>query len=230
LTQVPSTVEKSGGLEGLLSTLRQPQSPTLKSIALKEYFDRCLETGIVSLPSYIHRIYILLDPISTRALIHILQQINRHTSPECLTALQSSLTYLQSKLPPDTNKLPIVKSHNESDWHTLLPTNEHPTRRTRLHILREQWLQSRQSPARLVRKVRFTDDSPDEEFVNAPESLQAIGRSLSNESREEWFVAPEDPGESVQRSKSVSGLLRAGMSQSEQEAAVVDRDVHGVQV
>jgi hypothetical protein len=66
-------------------------------------------------------------------------------------------------------------------------------------------------------------------YVNASESLQAIGRSLSNESREEWFVAPEDPGESVQRSKSVSGLLRAGMSRSEHEMAVVDIDVHGVE-
>ena len=64
-------MEKSEVAEGLLVSLRKPQSPNLKGFFLEDFFKACRVESLTSLPTYIHRIYILLDPISTVALIAI---------------------------------------------------------------------------------------------------------------------------------------------------------------
>ena len=81
-------------------------------------------------------------------------------------------------------------------------------------MLRAEWRRSHQSPAKLFRKVRFIQTgTPDsEEYFTALETVSrgSTGRSSSVESREEWFIAPEQPGGPVEPTKSVAGLLREG--------------------
>jgi hypothetical protein len=214
-TPAQPTVERTGGIEGLLSRLRQPQSPNLKGRVLQEFFDACLDESIISLPSSIHRIYILLDPISTFTLLRLIQQqIERcqdSGKEDCLVALDASLSFLRSRSSIRPEKVSTLQSLNESDWRKKEETHDHPSRRTRLRKLRAEWIKTRQSAALLIRKVRFAvkdPESPEEEFVTAPESMPSASRTSSSESREEWFVAPEVQGDVLERAKSVGGLLK----------------------
>ena len=221
-----------GGFDGLLVTLRKSQSPNIRRTALHDFFDACLPDTMKQLPVYVHHIYILLDPISSIELIRLVEHHADDDSndSDLQDALSASLDYLCSKheaftIQPGT--LPTLKSLPETKWADFSPpkdTAAYPTRRLRLRGLRAQWRQSHQSPTRLVRRVRFTDiGSPDteEEYVAAPETISRgeMGRSLSAESREEWFLAPEEQGGTVERGKSVAALLREGKLK---ENAVVD--------
>jgi hypothetical protein len=177
---------------------------------------------------YIHHIYILLDPISTAELIRLLEErfdVDGNDS-DLQDALSASLEYLYSKRDSLTNRegtLPNLKSLPETKWSTYSPpdkTSSHPSRRLRLRVLRAQWHKTHQPPARLFRKVRFSDiGSPEteEEYVIAPETMSRgeLGRSLSSESRDEWFVAPEEQGGKVAKTKSVAALLREGNIEEE---------------
>jgi len=227
-----------GGFDGLLIHLRAPPSPNLRRKLLKEFFDACLPKTLKQLSSYIRRIYMLIDPLSTMDLIRILEsQLQTFESEEApdtelTTAIKTSLEYLNSKhesLAIRTGRLPPLKHLPEKDWsshspspiiETLIPSS----RRSRLRKLRTQWRQSAEpSIAKLVKKVRFqtktamiseanSPETPGTRYVDAPEeppSLGAVGRAISSDSgREEWFVAPESAGEKVEPAKSVGGLLR----------------------
>ena len=174
------------------------------------------------LPIYIHHIYMLLDPVSTNDLIHLLEQQLDLSSvassdSDFQEALNTSLSYLNSKresLAIRQGKLSSLMALDESNWSTIEPIEGFPTRRLRLRILRAQWRKSRTSPTKLLRKVRFTMQptvTEDSEFVTAPEEpweRRSSGRSSSTDSREEWFVAPEEQGGPVEPGKSVAGLLR----------------------
>jgi hypothetical protein len=207
-----------------LSHLRDSRSPNLKRKVLHDFFDACLPETMKQLPVYIHHIYMLLDPVSTNDLIHLLEQhldLSSFTSSDSdlHDAFNTSLSYLNSKresLAIRPGKLPSFTSLDESNWSVFEPIEGFPTRRARLRILRAQWLKSRTSPSKLLRKVRFTIQptiTEDSEFVTAPEEpweRRSSGRSSSTDSREEWFVAPEEQGGPVEPGKSVAGLLREG--------------------
>jgi len=170
----------------------------------------------------------LLDPISTLDLIHILETHPSNDDKEIQPVIATALTYLTSKrdsIPLRKGKLPPLRSLPETKWsnYTLAaPSTDQPTRRTRLRILRASWRQSHQAtPSQILRKVRFSDPAEEDEFVTAPESMSApapLGRSSSSESKEEWFIAPEAAGGEVERAKSVAGLIREGKLREERIA------------
>ena len=177
------------------------------------------------LPDQIHRIYMLLDPLSTLDLIHILETHTSQDDPEMKTVISSALSYLTSKrdsIPLRRAILQPIRSLPETRWSTYTPPKpspDQPTRRTRLRILRAQWRKSHQSPSQMIRKVHFSGPDPedDEEFYNAPETMSrvSLGRSSSSESREAWFIAPETTGGEVEPAKSVAGLIRDGKMSEE---------------
>jgi hypothetical protein len=188
--------------------LRELQSPNLRREALQNFFDACLPETMKQLPNKIHRIYMLLDSISTIDLIRLLEHRkdklleDKDTDPEVLDAVISSLTFLNSKresIAIRTGTLPALKLLPETEW--VAPSSsqkrlEQSTRRDRLRRLRAQWRQTRQSPSRLLRKVRFAQgsDSPDtEEYVTAPETMSSLSKvkSSASDSSEVWFVARE---------------------------------------
>ena len=192
------------------------KTPDKRRIALREFFNAVLPETIKSLPEYIHHIYILLDPISTKHLIQILQHHQPHYQE-----VQSALTYLLSKrdsLPLKKGTLPMLKSLASSNWTAVQPTTDFPTRRTRLRILRKQWRESHIPPAKLIPKVHFTNTTPSTgKFVTPPESFSraSMGRFSSAESSDEWFIAPEEQGGPVLPGKSVAGLFREGRMREE---------------
>lgn len=208
-------------------TLRKFQSPNTRRKELHDFFDACLPETLKQLAVYIHHIYILLDPISTIELIRLLGERleSDGNDTDLQEAISASLKYLHSKHDSVTDRpgtLPNLKSLPETNWSVYAPPDtvaSYPSRRLRLRVLRAQWHQSHQSPARLFRKVRFSDmGSPDtEEYVTAPETISRgeMGRSLSSESRDEWFVAPEEQGGKVERTKSVSALIKDGNMEEE---------------
>ena len=171
----------------------------------------------------------LLDPISVNDLIRLLEQLlesreakaedhdneaeNHNSVHEALTSALSYLTLKREYLVIKKGKLPEAKSLQETNWTTYSkPTTTVqglPTRRTRLRTLRAQWRTSRQSPSKLIRKVRFTTDDLQEEVVDAPETPRKpmVGRSSSTDSRDEWFTAPEEPIESIETGESLSEFL-----------------------
>ena len=140
------------------------------------------------------------------------------------------LTHLKT-LPP-TQWSPeelIPQSSNTSQQPRTESTSSLPTRRTRLRLLRNQWYISRTSPAKLVRRVRFAggegvfDEETGEEYVTAPERMSLGSRSSSlDSSTEEWFVAPQERSDNVERARSVGGLIRQGRMR--EEAVVEDGD------
>ena len=121
------------------------------------------------------------------------------------------LTHLKT-LPP-TQWSPeglLPQSSTTSHQPRTSSTGSLPTRRTRLRLLRSQWYISRTSPAKLVRRVRFAggegvfDEETGEEFVTAPERMSHGSRSSSlDSSMEEWFVAPQERSDNVERARSV---------------------------
>ena len=211
-----------GGYDGLLHRIREAPSPDLKRKALEDFFDAALVPTLTELPSYIHHIYILLDPVSTLDLIYILET-HPSDDEDVKSAISTSLSFLLSKrdsIPLRPSKLPPLRSLPESKWSTYSPPTplaDQPTRRARLRILRAQWRKTQQAPSQTIRRVRFSDPSEEDEFVTAPESFSrsSLGRSSSAESREEWFVAPDESGGPVERAKSVAGLIREGKMREE---------------
>ena len=209
-----------GGFDGLLSVLREAKTPDKRRIALQEFFDAILPETMKSLPEYIHHIYILLDPISTTYLIQILERHQPNYDEEIKSAIATSLAFLFTKRDSLLLKkgiLPTVKSLPASNWTQIETTTKFPTRRVRLRVLRKQWQDSHILSPKLVRKVRFTATPSTEEFVTAPESSLrgSRGRSESMESRDDWFIAPEEQGGPVEQGKSVAGLLREGRMREE---------------
>jgi hypothetical protein len=122
----------------------------------------------------------------------------------------------QSPIPQE----PIAQSPPSA--HLPADSTPSPTRRTRLRLLRSQWRISHPSPAKLVRRVRFAagegvfDEETGEEYVTAPERMSLGSRSSSiDSSLEEWFVAPQEQREQVERARSVGGLIREGRIREE---------------
>ena len=221
-----SPIEKSEVAEGLLAALRKPQSPNLKGFLLEDFFKACHVERVTLLPTYIHRIYILLDPISTVVLVAIVQQLLKQYNMDknakaCVVSLNEALSYLESHSPIHPGKVADLLLKDKAKWLPLpLKLMDYTTRRIRFRELRfrelrAEYIQSHQRTSPLVRQVRFTAElpSPGSEYVTAPENIPS--RSLSSESSNEWFVAPEVQGETVQRSKSVSGLLRSSTKDRE---------------
>ena len=217
-----------GGFDGLLSVLRDTQSPNLRRKALSDFFDAVLPETLKQLPTYIHHIYILLDPISTITLLSLLTHALSLTpqDTDVHEALTTALTYLTTKhdcLASLQSNLPSLLEKS-SDISPAGPEKQLTTRRHRLRQLRAEWRRTRAPPRTLVRKVRFapTEGVGTEKWYLADEGT---GGRRGSEGKEEWFVAKEEQdGGELERGKSVRGLLREGMRRR-QEKRLVGEDV-----
>ena len=210
-----------GGYDGLLHHLRYARTPEDRRKALEDFFDACLPITLKELPGRIHHIYMLLDPLSTLVLYRLLEDRKGDDDEEIVAAISLALSYLSSKrdtLPLQLGELPSLRTLPDTKWSTYIPpTSTSSTRRSRLRAMRAQWRQARSSPSQIVRKVRFSDGQEEDVFVTAPETFSrfSVRRTPSSESKEEWFVAPEEEGGEVELAKSVGGLIREGKLKEE---------------
>ena len=222
--------------------MRSIPSPNLRRRQLSNFLDAALPSTLAKFPDYIHRLYMILDPLTITTLTTHLQRLktSASSSPDIdksaglEDALSKTLEYLYSKregLVVRPGKLDTLPTQLEIQWESHFPRESHvPTRRERLRRLRKQWCETRAPPAILLRRVHFAGDGgQEEEFYTAPEGSSggASRKGSTDSSRDEWFVAPEELGGEVVPGKSVGGLIREGMRREREkegsgEVAVVD--------
>jgi len=207
-----------GGFDGLLSILRDSPSPSLRRKALMDFFDAVLPETLKQLESYIHHIYILLDPISTTTLISLLQtQLTTSQDSDVTSSLTTSLTFLTSKhdaLATTQHVLSDLLSVPDERWTPPSNNDQLTTRRHRLRQLRAEWRRTKLAPGKLIRKVRFAhEEGGTERWFAASEGVGGapVGRTRRSECEggrsegEEWFEAMEEPGGKVERGGVLGG-------------------------
>jgi hypothetical protein len=224
-----------GGFDGLLQVMRSIQSPNLRRRELSQFFDAASPSTLSQFPNYIHRLYILLDPLTSTVLTRSLQRLQRTISSDpnlnqsagLDEALSQTLEYLYSKrenLILRPGKLEGVKSKMEMQWEDSSPRIEHfTTRRERFRVLRKHWWETHQPPTTFARRVRFVETSErvsgmddkeedgEDVFYTAQEEGSSSRVGSVDSWKDEWFVAPETEGEELVPGKSVGGLIRERM-------------------
>lgn len=225
-----------GGLDELLTLMRKTQTPNLRRKVLSQFLDAALPDTLVKLPEYIQRLWMIMDTLTITDLAKHLEAMKStaisnadlEQSSGLKEAIQQTLEYIYSK--PHYYPPTVWPIRSDRLWEVASARKQvRITRRERLRVLRKQWWDTHQSPAVLVRRVRFVptlgdsvggaEEDDGDVFYTATEGT--ISRSGSTDSsKDEWFVAPQDEGEELVRGRSVGGLVREGVRLREE--AVVD--------
>jgi hypothetical protein len=214
-----------GDYDELFYKLRQPQTPNQRRNVLQVFFNNSPPEIISDLPNRLHRICMLLDPISIISLIHILESQSPST-PSTTAALSTSLSYLLSKPSYKAVKLDNLRnilSLPSAKWSPSptppLPSGVHTSRRERLRVLRAQWYKAHATPH--GKKVRF-QPQVSEGYVTASEGASTKPEESVDSGVEQWFSVSDDGDETGR------GLQRVSVEQGGKETRKDGRDTRRI--